>query len=231
MILDQAISEVQQILGWRSDKVPQITLALQYSQTEREKPGMTFPWWLLQEDIALPALTIGSQVCPLPTNFIQENESVDKNLTFNSGLPNTRTFFLKKFDYEVAEKYYFGDWSSTYDNLEFEFFQAKGPGSPKSYVLRQNSLRIYPIPDQAYVLNFSYWGADAAQQIGVENKWLKNAPWVLIGDAAKKIGSDLGNANAVTTASGILSMAESNLFRSVIIREDAGRRRSMGSRL
>lgn len=231
MILDQAIKEVQQILGWRSDKVDVITLALQYSQTEREKPGMTFPWWLKQEDIALPALTIGSQICPLPTNFIQENEEVDKCLAYNSGPPNTRTFFLKKYDYETAENYYFGTWTSTYDQLQFETFQAKGPGTPKSYVLRKSALRIYPIPDQAYVLNFSYWGQDAAQTIGLENAWLKNAPWVLIGDAAKKIGSDLGNSNAVSTASGILQMAETNLFRSVITREDAGRRRSMGSRL
>jgi len=36
MILDQAIAEVQQIAGWRTDKAAQIQLALQYAQTERE---------------------------------------------------------------------------------------------------------------------------------------------------------------------------------------------------
>lgn len=231
MILDQAIKEVQQIIGWRSDKIAEITNALQYSQTEREKPGITFPWWLLKEDIALPALTIGNQSLALPSDFIEESEPNQPNLRYNSGVPNTRTFFLKKGDYKTLEEYYFGRWASTYDTDATQVFQCISPGSPKSYVLRANSIRVYPAPDRAYVLTWSYWGRDAVQQTGQENNWLKNAPWVLIGDAAKKIGSDLGNSNAVSTASGILSMAESNMFRSVISRADAGRTRSMGSRL
>jgi hypothetical protein len=46
MTLDQAITEVQQICGWRSDKATQIQNALQYAQTEREKPNRTYPWFL-----------------------------------------------------------------------------------------------------------------------------------------------------------------------------------------
>lgn len=231
MILDQAIAEVQQICGWRTDRVPQITAALQYSQTEREKPGITFPWWLLQEDVQLPALTIGNQTLALPTGFIQESEPDQPNLRYNSGIPKTRTFFLKKGDFKTLEDYYFGTWDSTYDTDGNQVFQCISPGSPKNYCLREASLRIYPVPDQAYVLTWSYWGADAPQQIGQENKWLKNAPWVLIGDAAKKIGADLGNAQAVSTATDVLTRAESNMFRSVIARADTGRTRSIGSRL
>lgn len=231
MTLDQAIAEVKQICGWRSDKTTEITAALSYAQTEREKPGMTFPWWLLQEDVALPALTIGSQVLALPTGFIQESEERDGNLRYRPSGTNTRTFFLKKMEFETAEQYFFGDWSSVYDTDSTQVTQAISPGSPKVYVLRENSLRIYPAPDAAYVLTWSYWGADAAQASGQANGWLTNAPWVLIGDAAKKISADLQNAQGVAVAQEILARAEQNLFRSVIHRHEAGKSRSMGSRL
>lgn len=230
MTLDQAIIEVQQICGWRSDKNTEITAALSYAQTEREKPGMTFPWWLWQEDVALPALTIGSQTLALPSGFIQDSDELDGNLRYQASA-SARTFFLKKMDFETAEKYFFGDWSSVYDVDSTQITQAISPGTPKVYVLRKNTLRIYPTPDAAYVLTWSYWGADSAQASGQANGWLTNAPWVLIGDAAKKIGADLQNAGAVATATQILTKAEQDLFRSTIHRREAGRNRSMGSRL
>lgn len=231
MTLDQAIIEVQQICGWRSDKVSVITAALSYAQIEREKPGITFPPWLWKEDIALPPLTIGSQTLALPTDFIQDSEEKDGNLRYGPVIAKGRTIFLQKMQLEIAEKFYFGDWSATSDTNGNETFAAISPGPPKAYVLRKNSIKVYPAPDQAYVLTWSYWGADTAQAMGQENGWLKNAPWVLIADAAKKIGSDLGNANAVATATSIGTMAEANMFRATIHRQEAGKSRNMGSRL
>lgn len=231
MLGSVAVSEIQQILGFRSDQNQIILNALQYAQTEREKPGLTFPWWLWQEDTPLSPLTIGSQTLALPTGFIQDSESIDANLRYNSGVPNTRTVFLKKMDYKTAEQHYFGVWQSDYDCQQVTAVEAISPGPPKAYVLRQNSIRVYPAPDQAYVMTWSFWGADATISLTTENQWLKNAPWVLIGDAAKKVGSDLNNSAAVATASEILTRAEQNMFRSVIHREEAGRSRSMGSRL
>jgi hypothetical protein len=134
-------------------------------------------------------------------------------------------------DYKTAEQYFFGDWSSVYDTDGNLVQGSISPGTPKAYVLRENSIRIYPAPNQPYVLIWSYWGKDAAPALGQANGWLTNAPWVLIGDAAKKIGADLGNSQAVATATEILGRAEQNMFRSVIHRREAGRSRSMGSRL
>jgi hypothetical protein len=65
----------------------------------------------------------------------------------------------------------------------------------------------------------------------IENGWLKNAPWVLIGDAAAKVALTLQNGEAAATAQAIGSRAEANMFRSVIHRQQAGRTFSMGARL
>lgn len=222
----EAVAEVQQILGWRSDKETETLLALQFAQREREKPGITFPWWLLRSDQPL-TVTAANQEVDIPSDFIQEAELEDGDMYYRRTITSAYTF-VKKMDFRTAEERYFGRPSTT--SLTVDQNYALVTGAPKNFVLRRNIL-IYPIPNVGYTLLWNYWGQDAQIDLSLANAWLTNAPWVLIGDAAKKLGSDLGNANAVATASGILARAEANMFRSVIHRDEAGRSRSMGSRL
>lgn len=234
MILDQAITEVQQIAGWRSDKVTQITAALQYAQTEREKPGLSYPWWLRKQSTLI--LTVGQQIYATPTDYIQDTEEKAGNLYIYTiaGQNNSRTVFLKKMSFEDAQVRYYGAWPFTTSSPEGEVTDQTnsiGPGLPIDYVLTSTGIILYPVPDNTYTLTWSYWGNDTAQATGQTNGWLTNAPWVLIGDAAKKICADLGYTQGLQTASEILTRAESNLFRSVVAREESGRRRYMGSKL
>jgi len=227
MQLDTAIAEVQQIVGWRSDKVAEITRALAYAQEEREKPGMTLPWFLRKTGSVVTVA--GTQTYTLPSDYIQDTEEVDGNLFYFTGTADkSRTVFLRKLSYEVAQQKYFGSWPGGDPSDQS---QTVAPGIPTDYVLGSTLLHLYPTPDKVYNLVWKYWAKDATQASGQENSWLKNAPWVLIGDAAKKIGADLGNALAVATATEILSRAEGNLFRAIIHRQEAGRRRSLGSKL
>ena len=234
MILDQAIKEVQQIAGWRSDKVAEITAALQYAQTEREKPGLTYPWWLRKEAIAITTVAMQPKY-NIPSDYIQDTEEKEGNLFFYSiaGQTNSRTIFLKKMDFETAQIRYYGEWPYIYTNPPGAIEDQSSsicPGVPIDYYLGDVFVYLYPVPDNVYQISWRYWAADAAQAIGQENKWLKNAPWVLIGDAAKKICSDLQYAGGLATAQTISSEANANMFRATIHREEAGRRRSMGSR-
>lgn len=234
MILDQAIKEVQQIAGWRSDKVVEITAALQYAQTEREKPGLTFPWWLTIKSSLV--LTVGQQVYAFPTNYIQDSEESDGNLYVYTipGQTNSRTVFLNKMNFEEAQIRYYGEWPyiySTPSGAPTDQSATIGPGMPIDYVLGPTGITLYPVPDNTYTLVWSYWGNDAAQALGQENGWLKNAPWVLIGDAAEKICSDLQFSAGVVAAQSIRDRALGDMFRSVIGRQEAGKKRSMGSRL
>lgn len=232
MLLDKAISEVQQILGWRSDKVAEITSALQFAQDEREKPGMTFPEWLRSSGIVASITTVaGTLAYDIPADYIQDSEERDGNLYYFTGSTiATRTVFLKKRSYKDAQQIFFGVWPN--DNANpLDQTMAIAPGIPTDYALLGNLAYLYPVANAVYAIHWKYWAKAATQTLGQTNAWLTNAPWVLIGDAAKKLGADLGNANAVQTASGILATAEANLFRSVISRQEAGRKRSMGSRL
>jgi hypothetical protein len=250
VILDQAIAEVQQIAGWRSDKVSEITKALQYAQTEREKPNRTYPWFLRKTNDQAIVTVFQQMTYNIPSDYIQDTEELEGNLyiyTMSSpgpapgttppqlpGNPMSRTIFLKKQAFQFAQVRYFGEWPYVYYNpagVLFDTGSEIGPGAPRDYYLGDTFVQLYPPPDGVYYISWRYWAADAPQALGQENKWLKNAPWVIIGDAAAKICSDLNNEAGKATALALTSSASDNLFRATIHRNEAGKRRSLGSRL
>jgi hypothetical protein len=245
MILDQAIKEVQQICGWRSDKVAEITAALQYSQTEREKPNRTYPWFLRKtNDTAIVTVARQPQYS-IPADYIEDTEELDGNLYIYllsgggtpvnaPGNPQSRTVFLKKQAFQHGQVRYYGEWPYVYNNPPGSILDTGsfvGPGVPRDYYLGDTFVLLYPVPDAVYNISWRYWAQDAQQALGQENKWLKNAPWLLIGDAATKISADLGNQQGMQTGASLSQSAATNLFHATINRNEAGKRRSMGSRL
>src|SRR3974377_1332994 len=127
MTLDQAIVEVQQICGWRSDKATQIQNAITYAQTEREKPNRTYPWFLRKtNDTAIVTVKNQSQY-PIPSDYIEDTEEGDANLYISlfsgsstpanpPGDTQSRTVFLKKQTFQHAQLRYYGEWPYAFSN-------------------------------------------------------------------------------------------------------------------
>lgn len=237
MTADQAVKEVQQIAGWRSDKTTEILLALQYAQTEREKPGSTFPWFLRKTNDSAIVTVAGTSIYSLPSDYIQDTDELDGNLYIYSlglGVQQSRTIFLKKQNFETFQQRYFGEWPYVFAAPPGALVDQSDiiqNGVPIDYVLRDTDIVLGPTPDGIYNISWRYWAQDTTPALGQTNKWLTNAPWCLIGDAASKICSDLKYAEGVSAAQGIKNMADQNLFRAVIARQEAGKRRRMGSKL
>ena len=245
MTLDQAIAEVQQICGWRTDKATQIQLALSYAQTEREKPNRTYPWFLRKTNDSAIVTVYNQMQYPIPADYIEDSEELEGNLYIYTqsggssppnppGVPNSRTVFLKKQSFQLNQVRYFGEWPYVYYNPAGALYDTGseiGPGVPRDYYLGDTFVLLYPPPDNVYYVSWRYWATDTPQALGQENKWLKNAPWVLIGHAAMKICADLQYQGGLATAQAIMQQSEDNLFRATINRMEAGRRRAMGSRL
>lgn len=235
MTLDQAIAEVQQICGWRSDKVNEITRAIQFAQAEREKPNRSYPWFMRKTNDTAIVTVKGTPKYNIPTDYIEDSEEKDGNLYFMTlGIPNSRTVFLRKMSFEQAQVRYYGQWPYVYHNPPGSILDQSAslpPGMPVDYYLGDTFVLLYPVPDAVYNISWRYWAADTVPALGQTNKWLTWAPWCLIGAAAMKICADLGYTGGQQTAQGILQTAEDNLFRAVINREEAGRRRRMGGRL
>lgn len=235
MIRDLAVAEVQQIAGWRSDKATQIAAALQYAQDEREKPGRSYPWWLRKDVVAFTTVA-NDPSYDIPADYIQDTEEKEGNIYIYTiaGQVNSRTVFLRKQSFEDAQVRYYGNWPYIYSvpsGALTDQTNSISPGVPIDYYLGDTFVNLYPVPNDAYQVRWRYWGKAATQATGQENAWLANAPWVLIGAAARKICMDLQYQEGVQTANQILNEAEATLFRSVVAREESGRRRNMGSRL
>jgi len=275
MILDQAIAEVQQIAGWRTDKATQIQNALQYAQTEREKPNRTYPWFLRKTNDQAIVTYYNQMQYSIPSDYIEDTEELDGNLYIYlmsspgpstaqvllgadgsvllgadgsvllsgggsvsppnpPGSTNSRTIFLKKQNFAHNQLRYFGEWPYVYYNPAGALYDTGaqvGPGVPRDYYLGDTFVLLYPPPDGIYYVSWRYWAQDAPLALGQENKWLKFAPWCLIGQAATKICADLQYQGGLTTAMALVQAADENLFRATINRGEAGKRRSMGSRL
>lgn len=232
MLFDIAISEVQQILGWRSDKAVEIGNALKYAQSQREMPGKTYPWFLRQTKTI--TTVSGTQAYTIPAGYIQDTEEREGNLFMYSSttlLGKSRTIFLNKISFEIAQQKYFGVWPFSGDAILSDQSNTLASGPPRDYVLQESQILLYPTPNAVFTLNWRCWAAAVTLSAGIENAWLINAPWVLIGEAASKMAADLNNAAALATAQTILARANDDLFKATIHREEAGRRRSMGSRL
>ena len=251
MTLDQAIVEVQQIIGWRSDKATEITNAIKYAQTEREKPNRTYPWVLRSQNDTAIVTSLNVSKYPIPADYIMDTDEVQGNLFIlllsspgpgaspgpapqPPGFYGSRTVFLKKQTFEYAQVRYFGEWPYVYNNppgAVVDTGSSIGPGVPIDYYLGDTFVILYPPPDGVYNISWRYWAQDVPPTPGLENKWLKNAPWLLIGDAAAKLSADLGYQQGLQTAMALSASAATNLFNATINREEAGRRRRMGSRL
>lgn len=248
MTLDQAIVEVQQICGWRSDKVTEITNAIKFAQEEREKPNRTYPWFLRTQNDTAIVTAYNVVKYSIPADYIEDTEEVDGNLFIlllsspggavsaqqAPGYYRSRTVFLKKQSFQFMQTRYYGEWPYAYHNPPGAILDTTasiGPGVPMDYYLGDTFVILAPPPDGVYNISWRYWGKDTVPALGSENKWLKNAPWLLIGDAASKISADLGYAQGVQTAAAISQSAAQNLFVATINRGEAGRRRSLGSRL
>jgi hypothetical protein len=235
---DTAVSRIANKVGFRTDINSLIIAALQDAQEEIERLD-SLPWFLLSENTPfvitpdVPA-TATPKEFPLPTGFIREVDWRDGNLRYQQFQPGP-TIFLEKMDLLKAENYFFGRrlirWNVNIEIIETEDTQFT-PGTPFVYVLRENTVRIYPGPDKIYNLLWDFYIHDPrVDGANLTNNWLNFAPWLLIGKAGLLVASDLRDNEAVGYFQGIEQRAQTSLLAQMIERERAGRSFAMGANL
>lgn len=227
MTRDEAVAEVQQGLGFRTDLDDQIRTALDQMQDHLEGPGKNLPWWLLEEDASI-SVTESNQDVTLPTGFLREPEYASFRYKPSA---SGKALFLAKMDLQAAEEYFFGRWKDP-DVETSTATTGLSPGAPRAYVLRKDEIRVYPIPDADYTLTWDYFKAgDSLLGASTGSVWLDNAPWVIIGKAGLKIAMNIRDADAVQYFQGILADAEPDYLADCVSRSLNGRRLRMGSAL
>lgn len=210
----EAVSEIQRVLGYRSDKATEAALLLNYQQQECERQP-DLPWFLREENTAMVSVA-GDPRLPLPTGFLKEwQEDPLAVQTLNaSGLTIWKTLAKDTPSYLRETTQETGDL---------------GFGFPLGYNRDAVSFILFPTPDDIYTFRMIYYKADVVLAVDAdENKWLINLPYLLIGRAGLRIAGAVRDQSASQTFGLMIqeSMAKINNWNTEL--EEAGARRIVG---
>lgn len=171
MTRDEAVVEMQNILGYTAIQVEPCQRALKNAQVRLEA-GPIRPWFL-KEDRAYTSTTIGESRILLPSNFLEEDEDSALWYSPDDGTPDQE---IVKDDVDFLIK----------NQANISGLDGNGvanPGIPKFYSISGPYFRLFPTPDAAYRIRMIYFKKDTILDGNIENSWLKYAPWLLIGEA------------------------------------------------
>ena len=213
-----AVSRIQRRLGFRKDLGSAILDELMTAQEKYERGvpvpivasaymgrflvgGGSFLPWFLRTEITTITTTIGEERIDLPSDFLREyeedalywfNPAADPSVMQNRWIP------LFKNDIQYNRERWGNMWalppaSPSDSQAANEWFE----WGPKAYSLDGNYFRIFPIPQQVYTLKMIYYARDTPldPNTDTENKWLKNASGVLMGEAGWQMAATARDDN------------------------------------
>ena len=186
MTRNEAVAVIQEQLGFRSDLSTNIITNLQLAQKALER-GPTKPWFLVSEDSYIRTES-GEDRIPLPSDFLQETDQAVLRYIPDSVTSTNPEVDLDKDDYDVLRKNFLSTVTGSIQT-----------GAPQAYALLGEYFRIFPTPDDDYLLRQIYFKTDTALDTNVENGWLKHVPYLLIGKAGGQIASAIRDSVALAT--------------------------------
>lgn len=203
MTRDEAVAAIKLQLGFRANQDANIVTCLKQAQQQLELQPVK-PWFLVSEDSYIRT-TADEDRLPLPSDFLEEvDDAVFKYVPDGSEGIADEVELIK----------------DEYDVLRRNFKQTVS-GAPEAYCLIGSYFRIFPLPDDEYLIRMIYYKQDTVLSTNVENGWLKYAPYVLMGKAGQLIaGGPLRDAEAFKIfqgweAQGVLALNGQNVSRSM----------------
>lgn len=182
--LNQLVTVALQRCGQRQTDTailtPQILLEVPNAQVSLEdEMDEPLPWFLktIADQTSWLLTTQGVNAIPLPATFLKEVESADLYVVttdpstgFQSKVP------LTKLDYDDIQVELVRHYPQYSQVLPYS-------GQPRWYCLDSGNILLFPTPDQAYQLEWSYYSRDVVLTNTVPatltNKWTVNA-WNLL---------------------------------------------------
>lgn len=208
MLRDVAVGWVQFNLGKRTDLFEEAVNALASAQEELERADF-LPWFLRTERSAESSAPAEERVL-LPPDFIREWE--DCGLYRLVDDPDEDRLPLRKDTIEQLRKYWRG----------------RAAGAPTAYAIDSEYFRLFPTPDAVYQLQMIYYAKDEVAYTNIENRWLKNAPWLVISEATRMLAVGLRDTAAEKAAMQRAMQARGDMMRASEARDFENRRLIMG---
>lgn len=205
---DTAVSHIKEGLGFRTDLDDRIVLRLQRVQDLLEQ-GKTLPWFLIEEGVTI-AVTAGNDAT-IPDGFIREVE-YEHALHYRESL-TTAPVYLRKVGYD--------------EGLD-EYGDASDGDVPVAYSIRKTTFRLFPRTTAAVTLYWDYYKRADPLTSNIENPWLANSPWLLIGNAGASIAKTLRNKGAESEFTEVAQAAWDAVMKENALRQSANRTYILG---
>lgn len=212
-VIDDAIQEIQEGIGYREDKAGEIRRALQRAQRMLER-GASLPWWLRKSKALIVAVDTNS--VELPNDFIRISRDYAPYYTTSEG--------GRKYLEEVLPDDGFERWKDEED-------EGLETGGLRAYSIEGGFFTVFPIADEEYTITLTYYKkADELDDDTGTNEWLDNAFDLMIAHAGVYIASQLRNEGAAAIFAARLQEARRVHFSEIALRDDDERPIEMGSR-
>lgn len=212
MTRDEAVTRIQDGLGFTGQLTSKIQLRLQEAQRDLEK-GKTLPKFLLQEDQTLSLLS-GTHSVALPTGFLRVDDENPPHF-FPDATTNDPTFIALKRNYREA----------------LEANSSAEAGSPAVAVIRNTVIDFITNADQNYTLTWNYYKADQVLASNIENLWLANAADWLVGFAGFRMARDARDKDGMTIFQAMMTEGRAAVFAEIIAKEESSGPVVMGANL
>lgn len=209
MTRDEAVGQIQQILGFRTDLVTEIQNALIFQQNELEHEPQ-LPFFLLAETLTLTC-TAHTERMAMPTGFLREWEE--------DGLyvmePDSDPVTWLKLDKDEPK------YLRT-------ALQELGEAIPVAYAYDDTSYLLFPTPDVQYTFRQIYYKSEPVLSSNITNKWLTNLPYLLIGRAGALLAGSARDQVALQIFTSFIQSETAKLNAWTTDRETAGKRLVVG---
>ena len=211
MTRDEAVEHIKRLCGYRTTGDTDIIAFLQQAQGLMET-APELPEFLRSERSYITTQA-GEERIPVPNDFLRETE--ESALWY---VPESSA---------AEEKELIKD--------DIDFLRVKYPrtqkGVPLQYALDNDYFRLFPTPDKAYLMYMTYYQRAALLTSNIENRWLKRAPWLLIGRAGSLYAGSIRDATAETKFNQVEQDAQVRMDIANEASEHANRRYVMGGEI
>lgn len=208
--IDEAISEIQEGLGYRTDKAGEIRRAIQRAQRMLER-GHSLPWWL--RTTVTKNIGEGENTFELPGDFLRISRDYGIYRVDDDGA----RIYLE----EVLPDDGFTRWTENEEDV----------GGLWAYSIEGSFVTVYPVADDSYsvVLHYYKKADELDEDIGT-NEWLDNAFDLMVSHAGLFMAQQLRNTDAGAIFQARLQEARQNYLAETVLRDDDERPIEMGSR-
>lgn len=205
MLRDVAAARIKQMLGFRTDQDANIVQAMQEVQETLEKEP-ELPDFLRKPYSAL-ATVASTRIVNVPADFIREWDGDQMSIS-NATLDPTN---LVKDDLGYLRVRYGNDIAT-----------------PQRYSLVNRQFYFYPLPDDVYNIDGTYYAEDATLATNIENKWLANVSEVIIGGAGVLLAAGLRDKDALQLFAALQQQGRQKIALLTTANDAAGSKPIMG---